>query len=70
MRTLALRKAVLALPIHSISGYEWDCDLCQYDSALGQYVDSDRQPCDHGELLDRGRVLALLSDPEGIEVRP
>lgn len=71
MKLDELRAKVEALPVHSISGYEWECDNCQY-----RYFDSDPppikgyegtydsagNPCDHGSLLDRDLVLAALRE--------
>lgn len=58
-RTAFIRAAVDALPVHSISGYEWDCANCEYDDA-NQEHDSLGNPCDHMTLVDRELVLGLL----------
>jgi hypothetical protein len=57
--------AIEALPVHEISGYEWECDECHWDfkRADGETnVDSQGNPCDHRDLLDRKLVLAILKD--------
>ena len=72
-----VRLAIEALPAHSISGYEWECHTCHYHdvwpgnntplpcghprtSGSDEY-DPDGIACDHGNLLDRDRVLAILT---------
>lgn len=55
--------AVLALPVHSISGYEWECDDCHEDEDDLTDYDRDGIPCDHGMLIDLYRVRALLATP-------
>lgn len=60
-RLLFIRAAIEALPVHSISGHDWDCAECEYDFARGFPVDTLGNVCDHEALIDRNAVTALLS---------
>ena len=63
-----------ALPVHSISGYEWECGVCHFHFAhrecwssgvkadIDGEVDPDERPVDHGELLSRAQVLMIIRD--------
>ena len=66
---------IKALPVHRISGYEWECYECHYHfvgracSITGEVatedgeVDSGCQPSRHSELVERDDVLAELARP-------
>jgi hypothetical protein len=60
-RLLFITAAIEALPVHSISGYEWECANCEYDWDRGTDVDSLGNPCDHMTLIDRDAVIRLLT---------
>lgn len=66
-RLRSLRETIEALPVHSIDGYEWDCDICTYrPSAPGGNEDWEtRDPngriCDHRELVDRTALMEALA---------
>ena len=57
-----LERAVEGLPIHYISGYEWECADCRYDDVGGGEIDRDGIRCDHDDLLAHGRVLRLITE--------
>lgn len=70
-RLRSLREAIEALPVHSIDGYEWECDICQFRFAHSQTpppdgvtegsYDPDGVLCTHLALLDRDRVFEALA---------
>lgn len=72
--TAKLRALIEALAAHPISGYEWDCDTCEYRGKGRRwrtppppgepegYYDPNGNHCDHDDLIDRRLVLALLKD--------
>jgi hypothetical protein len=75
-RLAAARAAIEALRVHDIGGHDWECYECHYHfinspcHLTGKVADADGEfdstetPCDHGALLDRGAVLAVLAEAD------
>ncbi len=58
-----LLRAIESLPIHTISGYEWECAECEYNWDSSQYEDRQGNGCDHGRLIDLDLLLVRLKEP-------
>jgi hypothetical protein len=54
--------AIAALPIHPISGYEWECEVCKYDWDHNVYRDPGGRETEHGaDLISRSAILGVPS---------
>lgn len=61
MTTKELIALIESLPRHNISGYEWECDGCDYNWDVGHYQDTDGNNCDHARLIDLDLLIRKVS---------